>query len=280
MKKFFLFIAPLLLICACQPKGPSQEQYNALQAQYDSILTHATEVQDLLGAVSSSLDSISTQEGLLFVNNEDGSKVTKRQMLERIQAYKDLLTRQQEQLEALEKKNSSNKTAMAELKAIISRLRQEIQMKEDRIAELEEEITTKNQSIEHLQKKLEQSQSTNVAISQERDVLQQVAEAQDKMLNTGYYVVATKSMLKTMGLLKGVFKKKADYANMDRSYFREVDIRDFNDLVISCKAPKMITEKPADSYEFGENGDGTSTLKITNPNTFWAASPFLIIMTK
>lgn len=281
MKKLFFLAASLLLLSACGPKGPTQEQYDQLYAQFDSLTNHTNELQELIGTVNSSLDSISTQEGLLFINNDDGSKPTKKQMLSRIQAYKDLLARQQEQLaqlEKLEQQQTANRRSIAELKNIIAALREDIASKEARIYELEEELATKNRDISELRATLIQTESDKAAVTEERDVLSGIAQEQDRIINTGYYIVESKSVLKALGLMKGVFKKKADYANIDKSKFKEVDIREFTTLEIPNRV-KMLTEKPQGSYLLVEHG-GSTTLTITDPTRFWEASPYLIFMRK
>ena len=116
-------------------------------------------------------------------------------------------------------------------------------------------------------------------LTAESDYLKDQNYEQDKLLNQAFYIVADKKELKDLGLLEGggLSKKRANYANIDQSMFRKVDVRGFEKLVIDSKKPKLITEKPDNSYELVDNGDGTTTLKITNAETFWSASPYLII---
>ena len=49
------------------------------------------------------------------------------------------------------------------------------------------------------------------------------------------------------------------------------------EFVIQSKSPKLITEKPANSYTIVKNADGTTTLTVTDVALFWEGSPFLII---
>lgn len=282
MKKSFFLLLPLLLLTACeqQPKGPTQAEYYALLAERDSLSGHMAELQDIIGGVTSSLDSIDTQEGMLFVKNEDGTRATKKQIIARIQSYKDLLERQREQLAELEKKQKSDKAGIRELNTIIGRLRQEIFDKEQKIAELEKDLNTSRKNVEELQAMIVQTKEIASNTADERDALQEIATAQDEIINQGFFLVGSKRELKDLGVVKGVFKKKADYANLDQSKFTRIDIREFTELTINGSSPKLVTEKPADSYVLTDNNDGTCSLKITNPTTFWQASQFLIIQVK
>ena len=270
----------LLLLTSCGPKGPTQEQYDALSAKYDSLANDMGEAQGLINSVTCSLDSISMQEGLLFINNEDGSKPTKQQILDRLQQYKDLLARQRVQLQELKNQQGSSARTIRQLKEVIAQLEQQIAEKEGRIAELESDLASKKRDIAQLQQSLAVSHQETAEVSAERDQMVEVATNQDKMLNTGYFIIASKGELKDMGLIKGVFKKKADYANLDKSKFTEIDIRTFTELNISSTKVKLITDKPEGSYTLTENSDETTTLRITNPTQFWESSSFLIIQSK
>lgn len=281
MKKS-LYLLPVLLLTACEqePKGPTQAEYYALMAERDSLAGHMTELQDIIGGVTTSLDSIDTQEGLLFVKNEDGTRATKKQIMARIQSYKELLERQREQLAEMEKKQKSDKKGIRELNTIIGRLRQEIYDKEQKIAELERDLSTSRKNIEELQTIVVQTKEIASTTAEERDALQEIATAQDEIINQGFFMVGTKRELKDMGVVKGVFRSKADYANLDDSKFTRIDIREFTEMSINGRSAKLITEKPADSYVLTDNGNGTCTLKITNPTSFWQSSQFLIIQVK
>ena len=282
MKKTIAIFATVALLASCNqaPKGPTQADYDALALEKDSLTNHISEMQDLIGSVTASLDSIDSQEGLLFVNNEDGTKASKKQIMDRIQNYKDLLARQREQLAILENRAKSDKASIRELRTIIGRLRQEIHDKEVRIAELENDLNNKKKDIVQLEKTLATSEENTANMTKARDALQEVADYQKQVINTAYFIVGSKSVLRDLGLIKGVFKQKADYANLDNSKFTRVDIRDFKELNINSKKAKLITEKPANSYLLIENPDETTTLRITDPDAFWEGSQYLIIQTK
>lgn len=282
MKKLFALFSSIALLASCQqaPKGPTQAEFDALAQEKDSLTTHIVELQDLIGSVTACFDSIDAQENLLFVNNEDGTKATKRQIIDRIQNYKDLLARQSEQLARLENQVKSDKASIRDLRTIIGRLRQDIHDKEVRIAELENDLNNRNKDIAQLEKTLAKSEENTATMTKARDALLEVANFQKDVINTAYFVVGSKSMLRDLGIVKGVFKQKADYANLDNSKFSKVDIREFRELNINSKKAKLITEKPANSYLLIENPDETTTLRITDPDAFWEGSPYLIIQTK
>ena len=224
---------------------------------------------DIVNAVAACLDSIQIQEQMIF-NMPEGTP--KDQVVARLNAFKDLLARKQSQINQLTSNNKSNKVALANFQKMVDYLNKQLEEKSSQIAKLEEAVETKDTKISELRYDVNQ-------LTAESDYLKDQNYEQDKLLNEAFYIVAEKKELKDLGLLEGggLSKKRANYANIDKSMFRKVDIRGFEKLVIDSKKPKLITEKPANSYELVDNGDGTTTLKITNAETFWSASPYLII---
>lgn len=278
---FFLMLLGLLLE-SCTPKGPTQAEYDALKTSFDSLTDVQQSYNQIVDEINTSIDSIAVQEGLIFLNNEDGKNPTKQQILERLDAYKQLLARQHEQLEQLTSENKHNSQSVNKLNRIINELRAQMTEKEHRILELEEELQKSSRNIADLKNTITTITEEVKSVTEEKNELQQVASVQDKMLNSGYFIVGTKSELKELGLLVGGLfsKKKANYANMDKSKFTEVDIREFSEINIQGKKPKLITEKPADTFTIVTNSDGTSTLRITDATRFWQSSPFLVIQSK
>lgn len=268
------------LMASCQPKGPTQEQYDALQSLNDSLTGHVTELQDIIGAVTICLDSIDSQENLIYVNNEDGTKATKKQILERINNYKDLLNRQREELARLEKLDSSNRGSIKQLKAIIARLNEDIQDRELRISILEGELTGKKQDIQRLNTDLTVSRANTARVTQQRDSVEQVATHQRDVMHTAYFIVGSKSELKKAGITKGFFKRKVDYSNLNTAEFTKIDTRNFNQLTIPSRHVKLLSEKPANSYSLYEDGAGNTILTIKDAARFWEASPFLILQSR
>lgn len=275
MKKIYFsaVVALALIMCGCNG-NKTEGQASGLS---DSTLIDAPlaeqEVQDMVNVISEvvgCLDSIQIQEQMLFKTDEMASKG---EVLGRLRAFKDLLARKQSEIDQLTANSSSNKAAIANLKKMVDYLKGQLEEKTKRIAELEEAVETKDVKISELRFDLNATQK-------ESEYLQDQNYEQDKQLNEVYYIIAEKSELKDLGLLKGgglFSKKRADYANIDKSKFTKRDKRGVESIVIDSKKPKLLTEKPADSYTLTETEKGQWTLSITNPDTFWAASPFLII---
>ena len=63
---------------------------------------------------------------------------------------------------------------------------------------------------------------------------------------------------------------------MDKSFFTKVDIREFTELEIPSKSPKLIFSAPKKSYKLQKGKEG-SLLTIIDPEEFWKNSRYLVI---
>ncbi|MBE6333026.1 MAG: hypothetical protein E7070_12160 [Bacteroidales bacterium] len=276
MKKILFLASCVALLAACTPKVP-QAEYDALKAQKDSIEAANAQMNDMLGTINSTMNEMAVDEGLIFVDDNGKDLKDKQAVLTRMQTFRDHMAQQREELEKMKKQLSGSRGYAANLKKLIDELNAQIEAKDAQIAELQEELSQKNASIEDLKNKVREITVAKEAVEADRDHYVEVAKNQDIALNTGYYRADTKKALKAAGLIEGVFKKKAKYQNLDASLFEKVDIREFTNVTIQSRSPKLITVKPADSYTLKANGDGTTTLTITDVTKFWNGSPYLII---
>lgn len=269
---FLLFVAAVLFTACNNGANKSGE----LSALTDSTIVdeplvneEVNQMVDIVNSVAACLDSIQLQEDMIFRVDES---TPKEQIMMRLQAFKDLLSRKQAQINQLSGQNKSNKLALSNLQKMVDFLQQQLAEKSEQIAKLEDAVQNKDMKISELRYDMNELQ-------QRSDYLEDQNVEQDQQLNTVYFIVGEKKELSDLGLLKGGFlsKKKADYANLDKSKFTKRDMRGLEKLTIDSKSPKLITEKPASSYTLTKNDDGTTTLEIKDPKTFWSVSPFLII---
>ena len=99
------------------------------------------------------------------------------------------------------------------------------------------------------------------------------------LLHQGFVLVATKKELKDMGIRTGgnLFKKsKTNLSNLPTGRFKEVDIRNFNQLKISGKKVSLISPAPASSYSLVQEDSGYRLI-INDPSSFWSISNYLVI---
>lgn len=274
MKKITLLslviVAMLFAACSNQKTDASQGENDSTAVVEKLEQEEVDNMVEIINAMSAAMDSIQIQEKMIF-NMQEGTP--KNQVIAKLKAFQELLASKQAEIDKLNIENKSQKNTIANLKKMVAFLQGELDTKSKQIAEMVELMEKKDASISSLRYNLNEKEK-------EADYLKDQNFEQDQQLNTVYYIVGTKDELKEKGLTKGgglFTKKKADYANIDKSHFTKRDMRGLDKIIIDSKKAKIITEKPVSSYTLTKNEDGTTTLTITDKEAFWKASPFLII---
>lgn len=290
MNKYFHFLfLPIMtsILFACN--SSDRKRAEVLQTQVDSLMSVNQEQKNelnnmstFIGTLSMGLDSIKSYEDSLFYSNPhaEGPKVTKEQMKERLNDLKLLLERQKAQIAHLRQELENEKGEKTnEMKKLVDYYEAQISQKDEQIRALQAELYSKNLDISQLRTRIGTLTSSNQQLEQKSKQIVEVLEVQNQLLNTGYVQIGTKKELKAKGLLTGGFlsKTKVDTSKLLEGNFNQVDIRNFNDIVLSSKNPKILTQMPVSSYQLNKNSDGTTILHITDPTAFWSVSNFLII---
>ena len=116
MRKLFYFALILpaaMLVIACGESSKSNPEADSLRSELNSRLVEMSEMDLFLDAVNASMDSVVKLDGTIL-RTEGESKLSKKdQILQNIDAYKEVLQRQRERLEELENKlkSSNNQNA-------------------------------------------------------------------------------------------------------------------------------------------------------------------------
>ena len=273
MKKVTLLslviVAMLFAACSNQKTDASQGENDSTAVVEKLEQEEVDNMVEIINAMSAAMDSIQIQEKMIF-NMQEGTP--KNQVIAKLKAFQELLASKQAEIDKLNIENKSQKNTIANLKKMVAFLQGELDAKSKQIENMVELMEKKDASISSLRYDLNEKEK-------EADYLKDQNFEQDQQLNTVYYIIGTKDELKEKGLMKGGFlsKKRADYANIDKSYFIKRNKQGLDKIDIDSKKAKIITEKPVSSYTLTKNEDGTTTLTITDKEAFWKASPFLII---
>ena len=108
--------------------------------------------------------------------------------------------------------------------------------------------------------------------------------AQDKQINTAWYVFGTKKELNNQHIIEDVNaltgKFKVMTGNFNKNYFTKVDIRDLSEIKLYSKSAKLLTTHPSSSYNLVRDANKQYILRITNPQIFWSTSKYLVVLVK
>ena len=254
----------------------------AVMAQRDAA---ADEMNVFIETISSSLDSIRIAEKLITVDVDDnGEQLRTDAIKNNLHLMEDLIKRQRTRIAELERKIKSNERDAAKYKVIIANLNAQLDEKDAQIRQMKKELDSKDKTITDLNSNIA-SLNTSLANAEERnreqnELIEKQSSrllSQDKIANTGYIIAGTKKDLQKMGILGTGFKSgKIDYAGIDASKYHRVDIREFSEMQLDSRNPKILSGMPSDSYTI-EKGESECTLRISDPVRFWSVTPFLII---
>lgn len=280
MRRYLSLFLTLLFIVSCN-NGEMEKlvaERDSLQTAYNNSEKDLKELNSLVSDIASSLDSISLTEKTLYTDKDkDGVLLDKKQILENLETFGEILARQKRRIAQLE--DSLQDIDSSKWNIIISSIRRSLEEKEQEVLSLKEELATKNKDIRNLRNKVAKTESEIDSIKEQNTMLQSAIAVQDEVINVCYVRIGTKKELQEAEILTGGFlaKKKVNYEKLDKSIFTPVDIRKFRIIELNSKNPKILTPVPASNTYHFETENNKKVLYIDNPTEFWRASNYLII---
>lgn len=282
MKKLYVYVLVIPMIVsmiACGGKTESNPEVDSLKNALSDKYAEMSEMDLFLDVVNASMDSVLDIDGTVLRSVGETNLSKKEQIKQNIAAYKEILQRQHERIEELEKRLGSSDQQNARLAKTVASLKAQLEEKDQAIVKLTEELEQRNYDISVLQENVAQLNTRISTLEEDSRAKDEVIETQTNLLNEAYVCIGTKKMLKNAGILKSGFLKKAklNMSQVDPSVFTKIDIRKQTSFKIAGKKPRILTQAPAGSYKITDNGDGTSTLTITDPARFWSISNYLVV---
>lgn len=285
MKKVVLSgIIALLSLSACdnaknetntedEAKLPSREELAQAIAERDQLLA-------LVNDINQGMEQIKELENVVTVSNSlPGETVeTKDQMHSNIQAIQNALQERRRKLEELETKLKSSASKNSNLLATITSLRAQIDAQTSEITTLKQNLGDAMARIGKLDAAVDSLNTTVTTVTDERNVAQQENVALANELNMCYYAIGSKSELKQRHIIETGFLRKTKLlkGDFDQSFFTAADKRTLSRIALHSKKAEILTNQPAGSYVMDED-NGQKVLVITNPDSFWSMSNYLVI---
>ena len=284
MKKLLFVTAGVVLLALTSCNQDKAKNHLASVEQSDSLkqilAQKDTEINDMVGLMNE------VQEGFRQINEaenrvtiaKDGEGNNSKQVLrenikfitERMKKNRELITKLRQQLSTSSLKGTQLKSTIDNLVKQLDekdqqmqQLRAELDAKDIHIGELDETINNLNTNVSHLTTESAQKTAT--------------INAQDKQLNTAWYVFGTKAELKEQRIIAD---GKVLQGNFNKNYFTKIDIRVDKTVKLYSKSVKILTLPPSSSYTLTRDVNKQYTLNITNPQLFWSTSKFLVIQVK
>lgn len=283
MKKM-LFIAAVgvALLVSC---NGNKSNSNGANSEIDSLQNLVNEkdfaINEMMGAlneIQSGFKEINEAEGrvnMLSQSAEGNSNVEN--IRETMTFIQETMESQRQKIAELEKKFNASNLNSAKLKEAINGLKLQLEEKSQAIETLTAQLAEKEVQITALNEHVEALTAENTVVKQQRDETKQVAQKQDTELNTAWYVFGTSKELKEQNILQKGEVLKGDY---NKEYFTKIDIRSTRVIPLNSKSAKILTTHPADSYKLMKDSKGEYTLCISENESFWSISKYLVILVK
>lgn len=283
MKKVVLLALCVAFLASCDFSGKGKKE---IQAQNDSLRTELNsrnaELDEIMGAFNE------IQEGFKEINeaenrvNLDGEVIESQSEANRIKSdirfISDKLKANRDRIAELEKQLQNSKYNSSQFKKALKGLSEQLAAKRQQIETLQTELASKNIRIAELDEAVTDLNKNVEELSAENEEKAKTVAAQDKALNTAWYVFGTKSELKDQKILKRGNVLKDDDFNKD--YFTKIDIREEKEIKLYSKRAEVLTNHPEGSFQLVKDDKGQLILKINDPQTFWSVSRYLVIQVR
>ena len=295
MKKLMLLAVCALTLASCDQKSatnPAMIQNDSLRSVIEA---RDKEINDMLGTLNE------IQEGFRVINEavdrvtvaqtgENGSsqsavlKENVQFIAQRMAENRELIKKLQQQLRETGFKGEQMKKALdhltvqlAEKDKELKQLRADLESKNIHIAELDKTITNLNEDVATLTTEKENLTTEKENLTAENASKAQTISTQDAQLNTAWYAFGTKKELKAQNVLD---KGDVLRSSFNKGYFTKIDIRVEKEFKLYSKSAKVLTSHPSNSYNLSKDVNGQYVLRVTDPNTFWSTSKYLVVQVK
>ncbi len=282
MKKLVFAIACALVVASCNQDAAKKAE-QAAQQQRDSleqiISQKDNEINDMMTTLSDIEEGFreitEAQSRVTLAKQGEGTNTMQR-IKENFQFIQTQMQQNKELINKLKQQVRESSVKGGQLKKIIDNLTQQLETKDQQLQALREELDRKDIHIAELDEKVANLEEDNT----KKD---ETISAQDKAINSAWFVFGTKDELKSQNILSkdGLFSKtKVLSKDFNKDYFTKIDIRIDKEIKLYSKSAQIMTSHPAGSYTLQPDANKQYVLRINNPEAFWSTSKYLVVLVK
>ena len=283
MRKIFSILAFALLLASCQEKkdAPVIEKDNSVRDSLQQVIDFKDrEINDILGTMNE------IQEGFRLINAAEGrmsiiksgEAVNKtEQIRENIRSISEMMEHNRELITKLRQQVRESSVRSDQFKTVIDNLVQQLEENDAQLQLLQTELEEKDIHIAELDQTVSNLNSSIASLKEESAIKTETITAQDKLINTAWYVFGTKKELQSQNIYE---KGRVLQSNFNKNYFTKIDIRIEKEIKLYSKSVKIMTAHPANSYQLIQDANKQYVLRINNPQSFWSTSKYLVVLVK
>ena len=284
MKKIVLsLLAFVLMLSGCSQKTDNTKELAFMQQRdsLESIIQQKdNEINDIMGTmndIEAGFRAINEAEQRVSVARQvEGASSTER-IRENMQYIQQAMQQNRELINKLRNQLRQGTVRSDQLRLTVENLTRQMEEKDAQVRQLQAELQAKDVQIGELTEKVEDLSVNVNTLREETTQKSQTISAQDKQLNTAWFVYGTKSELKEQHIIQD---GKVLQANFNREYFTKIDIRVDKEIRLYSRSAKLLTSHPASSYTLEQDAQKQYVLRIQNPQLFWSTSKYLVVLVK
>lgn len=294
MRKFLVLASLVLLTTACVSKSEYDRQMEAsaaVSAEKDSLLNEVVSTSQFIAEVNTELDKVRGGGPVAVGSGDEMETISpteaRRRLAERVAALTERVRESEERLAQSRRRvaqiTSNNATQSAQMVAFDSTIKQFqviIDNQRGEIVALLDQVsllTSENASL----------REANTQLASERETLSADKAQLTAEQNTVYWVAGEKDDLIRRGIVEqrggmlGIGKTQVLARTLDASEFTAIDRTLMTELTLPdpSKSYRMISTNDLQGLDgVPEGGNFKGTLRITDPEVFWRASRFLVLI--
>ncbi len=283
MKKLFLFAVCLMAFAACNEKAQQAVDQQA-QQERDSlnriIAQKDNEINDMMSTfndIEEGFRAISAAEDRVSVARQGEGASMKERISENLQFIQQTMQQNRELINKLRSQLRQSSVKGDQLRRTIDNLTRQLEEKDSQIKALVAELEAKDIQIGELTTQVTDLKTDVGTLMEETTQKSQTISAQDKELNTAWFVFGTKKELKEQRIIAD---GEVLRSNFNQDYFTKIDIRVDKEIKLYSRSAKLLTSHPASSYRLEQDANKQYVLRIENPSQFWSTSKYLVIQVK
>jgi DNA repair exonuclease SbcCD ATPase subunit len=283
---YYIAILTVFATASCNQKEKAEiarlnSENSALKIQSQAKDSSINSILQAFNQIETNLSVIKEKESVISVKSSSNNELSpdvKARINDDIMVINDLMSKNKKEIGRLRVLLKNSNLKIDEFEKMVAQLNGQIASRDSQLVALKEDLSKLNFSMTALNASLD-------TMKMERAQLKSTIEDRTNSLNTAYYLVGTKKeliqdnvVMKTGGVvgINSTVKMKQDFSD---SKFQRVDIRQMSEIPLNSKKVQFVTTHPAGTYQLEKNSNGVvEKIKITNPDKFWSASKYLVVI--
>jgi len=257
----------------------SRSDRAALRMALDDREQFVEEILKSVNEIYADLETARLKEGKLIPRADDvgetpwvSSPDTRARVLENIGEIGNGLKENRKKIGDLQKRVRAYGGEVANLNALLDKLKASLQEREEAIAQLKLDVQGLEQTI---------AEQTMLVGERERTI-----DEQKKQLNTVFYVAGTREELEEKGIITeeggflwGLLGSTTTLAGgADLTAFTPADKQAMPTIHVQGKVDDILPRRKADCYAISETPEGASEIRILEPEKFWQGRPLVVVL--